>query len=172
MWCKRPAKTATKAGIFHRNIFTVMIRKATTRDFSLIQEIIKPYADSGKMLPRTLNDLYEHLRDFSVYEKNNEILGVAALHVSWVDIAEIRSLAIREDSLSTGIGSALIKDCLENARSLHIQKVFVLTYTSEFFKKLGFIQIDKEELPQKIWKECIHCSKFPSCDEQAFIIEL
>lgn len=149
-----------------------MIRKATARDISLIQEIIKPYADDEKMLPRTLNDLYEHIRDFSVYEKDTKMLGVVALHVSWEDIAEIRSLAIRKDSLSLGIGTALVKYCLEEAGSLNVKKVFVLTYTSKYFEKLGFQPIEKEKLPQKIWKDCVNCSKFPSCDEQALIIEL
>jgi amino-acid N-acetyltransferase len=124
------------------------------------------------MLSRTLNDLYEHIRDFSVYEKDNGVHGVAALAVSWENIAEIRSLAILENSLSLGIGSALVKYCLEEARLLYVKKVFVLTYTAEFFKKIGFHPIDKEDLPQKIWKDCVNCSKFPVCDEQALIIEL
>ncbi|HJP18368.1 MAG TPA: N-acetyltransferase [Nitrospinota bacterium] len=150
----------------------VMIRKATLNDIPSIQETIKPYAVRGEMLPRTLNDLYEHIRDFSVYEKGNRVLGVAALAISWENIAEIRSLAILENSLSIGIGSALVKYCLEEARSLNVKKVFVLTYTSEFFKKIGFHPIDKEDLPQKIWKDCVNCSKFPACDEQALIMEL
>ena len=150
----------------------VMIRKATLNDIPSIQETIKPYAVRGEMLPRTLNDLYEHIRDFSVYEKGNRVLGVAALAISWENIAEIRSLAILENSLSLGIGSALVKYCLEEARSLNVKKVFVLTYTSEFFKKIGFHPIDKEDLPQKIWKDCVNCSKFPACDEQALIMEL
>jgi amino-acid N-acetyltransferase len=150
----------------------VMIRKATLNDIPSIQETIKPYAVRGEMLPRTLNDLYEHIRDFSVYEKGNRVLGVAALAISWENIAEIRSLAILENSLSIGIGSALVKYCLEEARSLNVKKVFVLTYTSEFCKKIGFHPIDKEDLPQKIWKDCVNCSKFPACDEQALIMEL
>ena len=150
----------------------VMIRKATLNDIPSIQETIKPYAVRGEMLPRTLNDLYEHIRDFSVYEKGNGVLGVAALALSWENIAEIRSLAILENRLSLGIGSALVKYCLEEARSLYVKKVFVLTYTAEFFKKIGFHPIDKEDLPQKIWKDCVNCSKFPACDEQALIMEL
>ena len=149
-----------------------MIRKATINDIPSIQETVKPYAEKGEMLPRTLNDLYEHIRDFSVYEKDNRILGVTALAVSWENIAEIRSLAVREENLSLGIGSALVEYCLKEAGSLQIKKVFVLTYISEFFVKLGFPPIDKEDLPQKIWKDCINCSKFPACDEQAVMIEL
>ena len=162
----KPAKH--KGGNFSNN----MIRKAFANDVSLIQEIIKPYADRGEMLPRSLNDLYENIRDFSVYEKDNKVLGVVALHVSWEDIAEIRSLAIREGSLFSGVGSALVKYCLEEARSLHLKKAFVLTYSTGFFQKLGFSPVEKENLPHKIWKDCISCSKFPACDEQALIMEL
>ena len=149
-----------------------MIRKASANDVGLIQEIIKPYADRGEMLPRSLNDLYENIRDFSVYEKDNKVLGVVALHVSWKDIAEIRSLAIREESLSSGVGSALVKYCLEEARFLQLKKTFVLTYSSGFFEKLGFSPVEKEKLPHKIWKDCVSCSKFPACDEQALIMGL
>lgn len=149
-----------------------MIRKATVRDISLILEIIKPYSEQGKMLPRSSHDLYENIRDFSVYEKGNKILGVVALHVSWKDMAEIRSIAISEDSFSFGIGTALAKFCLEEAKSLHVKKVFALTYSDKFFKKLGFKPIEKEKLPQKIWMDCVNCTKFPSCDEQALILEL
>ena len=153
------------------NFSNNMIRKAFANDVSLIQEIIKPYSDRGEMLPRSLNDLYGNLRDFSVYEKDHKVLGVVALHVSWEDIAEIRSLAIREGSLFSGVGSALVKFCLEEAKSLQLKKTFVLTYSSGFFEKLGFSPIEKEKLPHKIWKDCISCSKFPACDEQALIKE-
>lgn len=149
-----------------------MIRKATVKDVPTIQQIIKPYADEGKMLPRTLNELYERIRNFSLFEKDNKVLGVVALAVSWENIAEVRSLAIVQDNLSQGIGTALVNHCLKEARSFDIKKVFVLTYTLDFFIKAGFRIINKEELPQKIWKDCINCSKFPSCDEQALIIEL
>ena len=146
-----------------------MIRKATLTDVKEIQALVNHYADSGQMLPRTLNELYEHLRDFHVYDENGCVLGVCALHISWEGLAEIRSLAMRHDSMRTGIGSKLVRSCLEEAVQLGVARVFVLTYKDGFFKKLGFTVIDKKELPHKIWTDCLNCVKFPNCDEIALI---
>ncbi len=144
-----------------------MIRKARLTDVKAIQALVNQYADSGQMLPRTLNELYEHLRDFHIYEENGALLGVCALHVSWEGLAEIRSLAVRNDRAGSGIGSKLVRRCLEEAVHLEIARVFVLTYQDGFFKKLGFAVVDKKELPHKIWTDCLNCVKFPNCDEIA-----
>jgi amino-acid N-acetyltransferase len=147
-----------------------MIRKAKLTDVKEIQSLVNQYADSGQMLPRTLNELYEHLRDFHVYEENGALLGVIALHISWEGLAEIRSLAVRNDSVRKGIGSQLVRRCLEEAVQLEVARIFVLTYKDEFFKKLGFAVVDKKELPHKIWTDCLNCVKFPNCDEIALAI--
>lgn len=124
------------------------------------------------MIPRALNDLYENIRDIVVCEELDEIAGVCALHILWEDLAEIRSLAVRADSQNKGIGRRLVKACLQEAQKLGIRKVFALTYHPDFFKKLGFRDIDKSRLPQKIWGECVRCPKFPECDEFAVILDL
>ncbi|HUJ17317.1 MAG TPA: N-acetyltransferase [Nitrospirota bacterium] len=147
-----------------------MIRKAKLADVKTIQSLVNRYADSGQMLPRSLNELYEDLRDFHVYEENRDIVGVCALHVSWDGLAEIRSLVVREDRKKNGIGSMLVRQCLDEAKELQVRQVFVLTYQSGFFKKLGFHDIDKKELPHKIWTDCLNCVKFPDCDESALVI--
>jgi amino-acid N-acetyltransferase len=121
------------------------------------------------MLPRTLNELYEHLRDFHVYEDNGSLVGVSALHVSWDRLAEVRSLAVRQDRIKRGIGAELVRRCLEEAAELRVERVFVLTYQAGFFRKLGFTDVDKKELPHKIWTDCLNCVKFPDCDESALI---
>lgn len=149
-----------------------MIRKAHIADVKELQLLINQYADSGQMLPRTLNDLYEHLRDFHVWEEEGVLIGVCALHVSWDGLAEIRSLAVRPDRVKRGIGGRLVKRCLAEAAELLVGKVFVLTYQPVFFKKLGFIDVDKKELPHKIWTDCLNCVKFPNCDESALIITI
>jgi len=146
-----------------------MIRKATFMDVKAIQSLVNNYADSGQMLPRTLNELYEHLRDFHVYEDNGSLVGVCALHVSWDRLAEIRSLAVRQDRIKLGIGAELVRQCLKEAAELRVERVFVLTYQSGFFRKLGFADVDKKELPHKIWTDCLNCVKFPDCDESALI---
>jgi amino-acid N-acetyltransferase len=137
-----------------------------------IQSLINQYADSGQMLPRSLNELYEQLRDFHVIEENGSLIGVCALHVSWDGIAEIRSLAVRQDRKQQGIGSELVKHCLSEASELEVERVFVLTYQERFFRKLGFTDVDKKELPHKIWTDCLNCIKFPNCDESALIIAI
>ncbi len=149
-----------------------MIRKGKISDVKAIQQLINHYADSGQMLPRTLNELYEGLRDFSVFEEDGFLAGVCALHVSWDGLAELRSLAVRQDSAKKGIGSTLVRQCLAEAAELGAERVFVLTYQADFFRALGFADIDKKELPHKIWTDCLHCVKFPNCDESALIIKL
>ncbi|RMG56963.1 MAG: N-acetyltransferase, partial [Deltaproteobacteria bacterium] len=116
--------------------------------------------------------IYENIRDFFVCEdEDGGVVGVAALHVMWEDLAEIRSLAVKEGSEGGGIGRMLMDACLSEARSLGIKRVFALTYRSGFFEKFGFREVEKSTLPQKIWTDCLKCSKFPDCDETAVILE-
>jgi amino-acid N-acetyltransferase len=149
-----------------------MIRKAKLTDVKAIQSLVNQYADAGQMLPRTLNEIYEHLRDFHVYEDNDSLVGVCALHVSWDGLAEIRSLAVHRDRVKHGIGAELVRKCLLEAAELQVERVFVLTYQAVFFNKLGFTEVDKKELPHKIWTDCLNCVKFPDCDETALIINI
>jgi amino-acid N-acetyltransferase len=141
-------------------------------DIKQIHKFINEFAKKESMLPRSLNDLYENIRDFFVFDDGDVIKGVCALHILWEDLAEIRSLAVKEEFQGTGIGKSLIKKCLQEARDLGIKRVFTLTYIPEFFKKLGFLEIEKTKLPHKIWGDCIRCPKFPECDEYALIINL
>ncbi len=149
-----------------------MIRKAKIVDVKAMQSLINQYADTGQMLPRSLNELFEHLRDFHVFEEKGSIIGVCALHVSWDGIAEIRSLAVQRDRMKQGVGTELVRHCLSEAAQLQIERVFVLTYQDGFFRKLGFVDVDKKELPHKIWTDCLNCIKFPDCDESALIITI
>lgn len=149
-----------------------MIRKARIADVKPIQQIINEYAEQGHMLPRSLNELYESLRDFSVFEGADGIAGVCALHISWDGLAEVRSLAVRKGRVRNGIGASLVTHCLREADDLGAERVFVLTYQAAFFEKMGFTPIDKKELPHKIWTDCLNCVKFPNCDETALIIPI
>jgi len=149
-----------------------MIRKAKLTDVKAIQLLVNQYADAGQMLPRALNELYEHLRDFHVYEDKGLLAGVCALHISWDGLAEIRSLAVQRDQVKRGIGAELVRQCLAEAAELKIERVFVLTYHAGFFRKLGFTDVDKKDLPHKIWTDCLNCVKFPDCDETALIIKI
>jgi len=151
-----------------------MLRKAKINDVRTIHALIDGYARKGAMLPCALVDLYERVRDFYVYidDASKEIIGACALHICWEDLAEIRSLAVKEEERLKGVGRKMALACLEEAAILGLKKVFALTYTPEFFEKLGFKSIDKNVLPHKIWGECIKCSKFPECDETAMMLDL
>ena len=148
------------------------IRKAVIADTKQIHKLVNDFAKKDEMLPRALNELYEGIRDFFVYEDGGTIVGVCALRILWEDLAEIRSLAVGKQWQLSGIGKQLISKCLREARELGIKKVFALTYRPDFFKKNGFSDIDKAKLPQKIWGDCLKCHKFPECDEHAVIIYL
>ncbi|MBU1569009.1 MAG: N-acetyltransferase [Proteobacteria bacterium] len=149
-----------------------MIRKAKIKDIKAIHSLLQIYSSKGELLPRPFSKLYDHLRDFIVYsdEKDGEIIGCCALQFCWEDLAEIRSLAVHPDYLRKNIGTLLAETVLAEAKTYDIRRVFSLTYKPDFFKKLGFVQVDKAELPLiKIWSDCILCVKFPDCDEIAMI---
>jgi amino-acid N-acetyltransferase len=149
-----------------------MIRKARMSDVKGIQQLIADYAKKGDMLPRSLADIYENLRDYFVFlEDGGELVGSAAIHIMWEDLAEVRSLAVREGKMRRGIGTQLVESCISEAIVLGIDRVFALTYKPGFFEKLGFHIVDKAELPQKIWTDCLKCSKFPDCDEVALVAD-
>ena len=142
-----------------------MVRKAKISDVPQIKDIIQIFAVKGLMLPRSLNSIYENLRDFFVYEEERKIVGVSSLHIYWEDLAEIKSLAVLPEYQNKGVGKKLVNACIDEAKYLGIEKIFALTYVPEFFEKLGFKIVDKSLFPQKVWNECIHCIKFNECKE-------
>lgn len=148
------------------------ITKATIKDVRSIQSLVNTFAKKDLMLPRSLNEIYENIRDFYVCVEDDRVIAVSALHILWEDIAEVKSLVVSGEYQGQGIGKKLIKKCLKEAAALGLTKVFALTYKPEFFISLGFKEIDKNSLPQKIWGECLKCHKFPECDESAVLIEL
>ena len=148
------------------------VEKGKIKDVPQMQQLINSFADEGKMLARSLSEIYENIRDHFVVRQGERVIACAALHVSWSDLAEIKSLAVAEDYQKQRIGTQIVEACLKEANELGISTVFCLTYESAFFKKLGFSQVDKMELPQKIWSECYRCPKFPDCDEVALIYHL
>jgi amino-acid N-acetyltransferase len=148
------------------------IRKANVKDLKEVQKLINEFARREEMIPRSINELYENVRDFFVCEDKGKICGACALHVLWEDLAEVRSLAVKKEYQRMGIGRKLVKRCLTDAKGMGIGRVFVLTYQPDFFRKQGFSGIDKSALPQKIWGDCVRCPKFPECDEHALILAL
>lgn len=149
-----------------------MIRKATVNDVKKIQKLVNYYAKRERMLPRSLNELYENIRDFVVYSEGKNIYGTCALHIDWEDLAEIKSLAVGKPKCGKGIGAKLLGQCLKEAEEIKVRRVFALTYIPEFFERFGFRIVDKKELPHKIWSECIRCMYFPGCKEIAMVKEI
>ncbi len=149
-----------------------MIRKAGMSDVRSMHGILTHYAAKGLLLGRSLSDLYSQLRDFIIVEDDatHAVVGTCSLRICWEDIAEIRSLAVREDYHGRDMGRAMVETCIKEARELGLKKIFVLTYVPAFFEKLGFSMVDKSVLPHKVWGDCIKCVKFPDCDEEALIL--
>ena len=151
-----------------------MIKKVWISDVKEIYKLLSIFSDRGEILPRSLSEIYDNLRDYCIYCQGEQeaIVGTCAVHVSWEDLAEIRSLTVKEEFTKRGIGRKLVERCIAEARELGIHRVFVLTYKKEFFEKLGFHLVDKASLPHKIWADCLKCVKFPDCDETAMMREI
>jgi amino-acid N-acetyltransferase len=151
-----------------------MIRKARIIDVIEIQKMLRDYAQSGKLLARSLSELYTHIRDMVVYvdEDLDQVVGCCSLPIVWEDLAENRSLAVPESHKGRGIGRVLVESCISEARELGIAKIFTLTYEVGFFEHLGFRPVDKNMFPQKVWADCLHCPKFPNCDETALVLDI
>lgn len=149
-----------------------MIRKARLGDVKAVHRLIGEQAKAGNLIARAISELYSQVRDFTVRTENvpDTIIGCGALHIVWEDLAEIRSLAVQTEYHRKGIGTELVHALLEESREMEIKRVFVLTDRTSLFERLGFSCIDKSLLPHKIWADCIHCNKFPECDEVAMAI--
>jgi len=150
-----------------------MIRPATVHDVPRIQEIINSHAGLGKMLFKSLAQLYEGLRDFAVFEMATDdgptVAGCVAISIIWADLAEVRSLAVDDDFMGRGIGRRLVDWTVDEARRLQIRRLMSLTYEEVFFRKLGFEVVAKETLPLKVWSDCVRCPKNTHCDEIAMV---
>jgi len=151
-----------------------MLRKAVIKDIKPIHELLQVYGRKGELLARPLSELYDHLRDFWVFEDDDtgKIIGCCALQFCWDDLAEIRSLAVAEDFTGKGIGTLLVDRSVQEALVFKVPRLFTLTYRPSFFKKFDFYTIDKAKLPIKIWADCIMCVNFPECDETAMVKKL
>lgn len=151
-----------------------MLRKAKVSDVKEIHRLINLSSAKGEMLPRSLMDLYGSLRDFVVYLDHDEgpIVGLCALHIFWENLAEVRSLFVSDEYRGRGIGTRLVEACVSEAITLDLMKTFTLTYQNEFFKTLEFREVDRANLPEKVWSDCFKCPKYPDyCDEIAMIRE-
>ncbi len=152
-----------------------MIRKLLVNEVTDIKKLIDPFVKEGLILPKSLHSLCTSVRDFWVMTPDDdphEIIGCCALQISWTDMAEIRTLAVKKEYQGRGAGQALVNACINEAADMKLNTIFTLTYVPAFFKKAGFSEVDKSTLPNKIWSDCIHCQYFPDCREVALIFKL
>ena len=145
------------------------VEKAKITDATQMHKLINKFATQGEMLPRALSEIYENIRDYFVVREGDKVVACAALHVTWSDLAEVKSLAVSKSIQKQGVGAAMVKKCIEEAKGLGVPAIFCLTYKPGFFKKCGFTAVDRSKLPRKIWGECYKCPKFPDCDETPLI---
>jgi amino-acid N-acetyltransferase len=160
---KKPSPSAVEKAV---------LRKARMGDIEAIYALVTEFSRQEFMLPRSRSELYDSLRDFVVAELDGKVIGCAALSIVWEGLAEIQSLAVARPSQRQGLGRRLVKACLSEARRLGVDKVFALTMVPTFFERMGFGRVQREQLPHKIWSDCVKCTKFPDCDELAMAIEL
>ena len=149
----------------------IAVRKPTIEDAGGIGRLLGHYAARKFLLPRSTGEVCESLRDFFICRDGDETVACGALQL-WSNLAEVRSLAVKESHWRRGLGTAIVRACLEEARTLGVKTVFTLTYQPEFFERLGFHRVSKERFPQKIWTVCALCPQFPNCTEIALIHEL
>ena len=150
----------------------VIIRKAVLSDIEGIYDLVNYYAEKGMILPRSRHSIFETLRDFTIVENEGKVIGTGALTLAWDGLAEVRALTVAPEHLRNGVGLQLVAAMTVEAKQLGISRLFTLTYEPEFFKAAGFSEISKEELPHKVWRDCINCSKFPNFDETAMLMAL
>lgn len=147
------------------------IRPAKTSDAEAIHSLITYYAELDRMLFCSVSDVYEKLQIFEIAEQDGDIAGCCALQVIWKDLAEVKSLAVSKDFAGRGVGRALVQAVIDEADRLGVNKVFTLTLEPEFFEKVGFVRVEKDSLPMKVWSDCAKCSKQDHCDEIAMVYQ-
>ena len=145
------------------------VRKAGMRDIAPLLELINGYAAKGIMLPRTEFEMSENIRDFSVLYSGRDLIGCGALHFYSPVVGEVRSLAVDPNWKTHGAGRLVVEALVDEARQFSLDAVFAFTYVPGFFRKLGFEEVERGELPLKVWKDCLRCPKFQCCDEIAMV---
>ena len=148
------------------------VRQAELQDVPVLAEMINHYARERILLPRSLPELYECVREFVVAEEDCVIVGCGALKFYNEDLAEIRSLCVAPGVSHHGLGRALVEDLIAEAAQRRLKTVFALTMAPEFFQKCGFRETIRERLPQKVWRDCLRCEKYFCCDEKALVFDL
>ena len=148
------------------------VRPARIADVPIIHHFLELYATKGNLLPRTMNEIYRHLRDFFVIEVDERVAAIGALEIFTEDLGEVRSLVVAEEYERRGLGRLMVQRIIAEARQLGLRRLMALTYVPTFFHKLGFVTVAMDTLPEKVWNVCVKCYKYNRCDETAVLLNL
>ena len=148
------------------------LRRALPSDVPGIARVMADYVQQGVLLPRPVSELYQCIREFHVAEKDGDVVACAALRLLWHDLGEVRSLAVRPDHHGNGLGALLVERTLADARSLGLPRVIALTREVSFFERCGFTVASRDNLPRKVWTDCVKCPRRHACDEVAVVLDL
>jgi len=147
--------------------------KPNVTHISAMQALVKEEVEKGIILLRTEDEMANTIRSYTVVEVDGQIAGFTALHIHSARLSEVRSLVVSKNYRGLNLGRKLVEACIEEGKRLQLQQILSLTYQREFFEKLGFVEIEKENIPEhKIWADCIRCKHFPICDEIAMVYDL
>ena len=151
----------------------VTVRRAVVGDVAGIAAVMAVYVEEGTLLPRSIGELYRAVPEFHVaVDLDNKVIACAALRILWMDLGEVRSLAVSKEAQGLGLGAALVAATLEDARARGLARVIALTKEVAFFERCGFSVVERDDLPRKVWTDCVACPKRHMCDEVAVEIEL
>ena len=151
----------------------IELRKAKLNDIPLMQELVKQEVADGVILKRSDDEVATNIRSYVLVFKDNNLIGYAALHIHSPELSEIRSLIVSPEARGLGVGKKIVEFCKVEAKKLGLKEILVLTYIADFFRKLGFEEIEKEKIPEhKIWLDCVKCVHFPVCNEISLIYKL
>ena len=151
---------------------TPNVRPARIADVPIIHHFLELYTTKGNLLPRTMNEIYRHLRDFFVIEVDGQVAAIGALEIFTEDLGEVRSLVVAEEYERRGLGRLMVQRIIAEARQLGLRRLMALTYVPTFFHKLGFVTVAMDTLPEKVWNVCVKCYKYNRCDEVAVLLNL
>ena len=147
----------------------MLTRRAILTDALQIHDLIANYSHDGTLLPRSLPEICENVRDFVVVEDEGVLLGCGALHLYGTHLTEVRSICVSPAAKGRGAGIAVVNALLLEAEQHQVGCVCLFTRIPEFFAKFGFRVAQREELPDKIYKDCLKCPRLHACDEIAMV---
>jgi amino-acid N-acetyltransferase len=148
------------------------VDRAVENDIASIQKLLNHYSSMGDLLPRTRTDIIKNLEHFRVIRRGDDVIACGALEHFTDELAEVRSLMVASDIKRGGLGRKIIEQLIHTAKERGVSRVMALTYVPDFFHKLGFVTVNKDIFPEKIWGICVNCYKFENCDEIAVLLKL